>query len=250
VNQFLKHIADHDFLVIGHRGAAGLAAENTLQSFATALALHCPMIELDVYATAGEKGQTDLLVIHDDKLDRTTNGRGRIADFSTLYLRSLDAGEGQPIPYLEEVVELLDQQLDDTGTVAALNIELKGPSTANPVAEFLTNLTRIPVLVSSFDHKELKRFRELDTSTSVAPLYGPNVDEWPTTAAGLSAAAVNLSKRHANPQRVGQIREAGYRVFVYTVNTPGEAESLKKLGVSGVFTDFPDKLRGLMANNK
>ena len=92
VNLFLEHIANHDFIVIGHRGAAGLAPENTLQSFSTALSVDCPMIELDVYATTSDEGQTDLLVIHDDKLDRTTNGRGRVADFTTQRLRQLDAG--------------------------------------------------------------------------------------------------------------------------------------------------------------
>ena len=247
MNQFPEYIAELDFVVIGHRGAAGLAPENTLESFAVALSLHCPMIELDVYATTGEKGQTDLLVIHDDKLDRTTNGRGRVTDFSTPVSRSLDAGSGQAIPYLSEVVELLHKHQDATGTVVALNIELKGPSTAGPVAKFLTDVSRIPILVSSFDHAELERFRELDKTTPVAPLYGPNVDNWPITGASLSAAAINLSKRHANPRRVGEIRDAGYPVFVYTVNTLAEAKRLKEHGVSGVFTDFPNRLEELMA---
>ena len=247
MNQFLQYIAEQDFVVIGHRGAAGLAPENTLQSFAVALSLHCPMIELDVYATTGEKGQSDLLVIHDDKLDRTTNGRGRVTDFSTAELRSLDAGGGQAIPYLSEVVELLHQHQDETGTVVALNIELKGPSTAHPVAKLLTDASRVPTMVSSFNHAELERFRELDKTTSVAPLYGPNVGAWQSTGASLSATAINLSKRHANPRRIGEIRDAGYLVFVYTVNNLAEAKRLQEHGASGVFTDFPDRLEKLMA---
>lgn len=246
MTSFLEHIAGLDFTIIGHRGAAGLAPENTLQSFAAALQWHCPVIELDLYATTDQAGLTDLLVIHDRQLSRTTNGRGLVSDFTTDHLRTLDAGNGQAIPLLAEVVELLLKHRSETGETVALNIELKGPLTAEPVASILEQWRMLPVLVSSFDHDELRRFRSLDNTTAVAPLYDRYNEAWPQTAAELAASAVNLSARIATRQRVSKMRQAGYRVFVYTVNDIGQAERLRDMGVSGVFTDRPDKLTTLM----
>jgi glycerophosphoryl diester phosphodiesterase len=108
------------FNCIGHRGACGHAPENTLSSFELAIEMGCPWIELDVYHIDGE-----LLVIHDDTLERTTNGTGDVMDQSVAYLRTLDAGDGQQIPTLNEIIELV-------GHRAGINVELKGPDTELP----------------------------------------------------------------------------------------------------------------------
>ncbi len=231
-----------DFVIIGHRGAAGLAAENTLSSFGEALAWHCPMIELDVHRSTDAGGVEHLLVIHDSKLNRTTNGKGKLEDFDADYLRTLDAGAGQQIPLLEEVMDLLLEHQANTGTTVALNIELKGAHTAQPVARFIKRFPTWPMLVSSFDHDELRQFRSLDQSTAVAPLYDRFAPDWRDTAAELSAVAVNIATRVANPARVTAMRDAGYMVFVYTVNDEKEARTLQNMGASGVFTDRPDRL--------
>ncbi len=254
-------LADTDFLVIGHRGAAGLAPENTLPSFALALSLGCPMLELDVYACPhehGEESRSTLVVIHDDSVNRTTDGRGDVMAHTLRELRSLDAGDGQPVPLLSEVVDCIrthaglahagptHAEIDaidaKEAPITALNIELKGPNTAAPVAEFLAQHTDLPVLVSSFDHGELQRFRALAPDCAVAPLYHRYREDWRATAAALGACAVNLNKRIATPARVAAIRAAGYAVFVYTVNTVAEAQRLAARGVSGVFSDRPDRL--------
>ena len=246
MNPILKHFTDIEFAIIGHRGAAGLAPENTLLSFDLALQWRCPMVELDVYATSNEIGQIDLMVFHDDQLNRTTNGRGPIAKYSTEYLRTLDAGGGQQIPYLDEVTDLLSRHLRSTGTTVALNIELKGPKTAEPVATALSRIKSLPVLVSSFNHAELQRFRDLDALTPIAPLYGRYQTNWSTTAADLTATAVNLGTRVAHPKRVTAMREAGYQVFVYTVNSIDEAMRFRDMGVSGIFSDRPDILMRIL----
>ena len=252
LNHLLKtyHLIDQfidpeQFLVIGHRGAAGLAAENTLASFAAALAWQCPMVELDVQLSTDQQGQQDLIVIHDEKLNRTTNGRGPVSDLGTEQIRALDAGEGQQIPLLTEVLQLLKTHRDNTGITVAVNIELKGPRTAAPTAQFLAKLGSWPTLVSSFNHTELRAFKALDRHTPVAPLYDRFTSKWPDTAAELEAYAVNISARMANGERISAIRRAGYRVYVYTVNTLEEAEILRDLGASGVFTDRPDNLATL-----
>lgn len=105
-------------LIIGHRGAAGLSPENTLPSFRRAWALGVNAVELDVHLVEDE-----LVVIHDDTLERTTNGQGPVAGRSLAALRGLDAGGGWPIPLLREVVAALPAG-------AGLNVELKGTGTA------------------------------------------------------------------------------------------------------------------------
>ncbi len=245
----LEHlIATHNFMVIGHRGAAGLAPENTLKSFATALEWGCPMLELDVYAVSDDVTRSELVVIHDDTLNRTTNGRGKVMAHSLAELRRLDAGLGQPIPLLIEVAALIETHNANTDIATALNIELKGPDTAQPTAAFLQDRGTqhsLPILVSSFDHQELYAFTKLAPRYGVAPLYDRYRDSWPATAEKLEAIAINLSRRIATPARIAAMRDAGYAVFVYTVNTVTEAESLQAAGANGVFTDRPDLMAGL-----
>ncbi|MEM9623443.1 MAG: glycerophosphodiester phosphodiesterase family protein [Pseudomonadota bacterium] len=244
-------LAQVPFLIIGHRGAAGLAPENTLPSFARAKALGCPMVELDVYRLPDRKahpaGPDVLAVIHDRTLDRTTNRRGPVADLRAEDLQRTDAGEGASIPTLDEVIKLLQAPSpDDLPHATALNIELKGPGTAAPVAQRLERLEDMVVLVSSFNHDELAQFRALDSTTPVAPLFDRWQDNWIETATALNASAVNLSVRAATQAHVAEIRAAGYACFVYTVNRPEKARRLWQSGVNGVFSDRPDLLLPLL----
>src|SRR5215468_1025511 len=114
--------ADDGFMIIGHRGAAGLEPENTLRSFARAIEIGVDAIELDVYCV-----DDHLVVIHDDTLERTTNGRGDVMAHSFAALRRLDAGHGERIPTLDEVLAQMPAHF-------TVNVELKGKATAAPVA--------------------------------------------------------------------------------------------------------------------
>ncbi len=216
-------------LIIGHRGAAGLAPENTLQSFAAAYAWGVQAVELDLYCVEGQ-----LVVFHDDRLDRTTNGEGPIQRRSLAYLRSLDAGAGQQIPLLSEVWATLPDHV-------GINLELKGRSTAQPLADFLAHQPAKEVLVSSFRHAELARFKDLAPQWPVAPL----LHRWPPApwaiAERLNAYAINLSARITTAKRVAKIHRGGYRCYVYTVNQVGDAQALFAMGVDGIFTDRPDR---------
>ena len=221
----------HPFSVIGHRGAAKLAPENTLSSFRRAVELGVSGVEFDLYAHGGE-----LIVIHDDRLERTTNGHGPVADLPLSELRKLDAGDGQQIPLLQEVVEQLPARI-------ALNLELKGPGTAAPVAAWLAeNKPGSDILVSSFDHAELRQFRQLDSQTAVAPLFHKPHADMLTIGRELAASAINLSTRLASARRLGQIRDAGFGALVYTVNGLSSARRLLRDGATGIFTDRPDRI--------
>ena len=122
---------DRDFLCIGHRGAMGHAPENTLLSVTKALDLGVKWIEIDVYFIDKE-----LVVIHDDRLERTTDGIGYVQEQSLDYLRSLDAGKGEKIPLLREIFDLIDGR-------AGINIELKGVNTAEPVVKLIRKYLKI-----------------------------------------------------------------------------------------------------------
>ena len=131
-----------DFLIIGHRGAAGLAPENTIASFRLAIELGCPMLELDVQRIYSEDGTPRLVVFHDDKLDRTTNAKGLITDYSVEALEKVRCADDLAIPMLEDVITLLAVHPN-----VGLNIELKSKATADLVAQTIQANPHIPVLV-------------------------------------------------------------------------------------------------------
>lgn len=216
--------------VIGHRGAAGLCPENTLPSFARALQLDVHAVELDVHTVQGE-----LVVIHDDTLERTTNASGPVAACSLAQLRAVDAGAGAPVPLLSEVFELLPPRV-------GINVELKGSGAAEVLAEFLGSYADRDVLVSSFDHEALAAFHRIRPDMPVAPLLHRWRKAVWQVAADLHAWSINLSLRIATPQRIARAHEQGYRVLVYTVNDLDVALGLVAAGVDGIFTDYPDRI--------
>lgn len=221
-------------LIIGHRGAAGLAPENTLPSFEAAYAAGVGAVELDVYQI-----EDTLIVFHDDRLERCTNGKGKVQEQALSYLRSLDAGNGYQIPLLSEV-------LDDLPTEVGINIELKGRGTGQPVAQLLAQLPQLDVLVSSFRHRELEVVRSQNAQVRIAPLF----HRWPPApwkaAKTLDAWSVNLGNNITTAKRVAKIHRAGYRCCVYTVNDPERAAQLRGFGVDGIFTDRPDLMQNLV----
>lgn len=223
---------DEPFLLIGHRGAAGLEPENTLRSFAKAVELGVSAVELDVYAVGNQ-----LIVLHDDTVDRTTNGKGAITTFSLEALRALDAGAGERIPLLSEVFAALPHEI-------GINVELKGPGTAALVARFVRDLKDDrAVLISSFHHDALKELRRLDDALPIAPLFQRPSRSMFALAEELDAWSINVSRQMVNREILDEAHDAGLRLLVYTVNDPKEAERLKDWGVDGLFTDRPDLLR-------
>ena len=219
-------------LCIGHRGARGYKPENTLASFAHALALGCPWVELDVYAVDGE-----LLVIHDKSVDRTTNGSGLIRDMSLEELRRLDAGDGQKIPTLDEVIALIDQR-------CGINVELKGPDTVELVNRALDRYVTAgwepgAFLVSSFNHEALSR---TGAAYRRGALFPDLPDDWLARALALGAWSVNFEKKDVTAGLVTTAHEADLKVLVYTVNEPADIRRIINTGADGIFSDFPDRV--------
>jgi len=226
-----------DFLCIGHRGAKGLEPENTLRSIRKALALGVDGVEIDVYAVDGQ-----LVVIHDETLERTTNCAGRVEQQSFDYLRSLDAGSGEKIPVLSEVFDAIDRH-------AFVNIELKGKGTAGPVAGLIAEYIGIhgwqnaDFLVSSFHLDELQQLA--NSGLRLAMLFTKPPEDYARIAASLNAYSIHIAIEHANETFIKDAHHHGLQVFVYTVNSPPDIARMQSIGADGIFTDYPDRMSPL-----
>jgi len=223
-------------LCIGHRGAAGLEPENTLLSVRKALALGVKGIEIDVHWVHGE-----LLVIHDDRLNRTTNGAGLLRHHSISHLRALDAGKGERIPFLREVLDAVDRR-------AVVNIELKGRHTARPVLDLLRHYTSDlgwsprNFLISSFRRAELRQLR--GSGFPIGILYAGSARLFRRFARELGATTINVPLQRVTPGMVKRVHADGRKLLVYTVNEAADMARMQHLGVDGIFTDFPDRWTG------
>jgi glycerophosphoryl diester phosphodiesterase len=214
-------------MIFGHRGAPGYPrrAENTIGSFEKALQCGADGVEFDIRRCADGR----IVVIHDETVDRTTNGRGRVADLSYDQLRHFDAGFGEPIPLLTDV-------LDRFGPQCLLNIELKDCGIAEDVKHLVLdrNLDR-QVIVSCFDWEEL---RPLGPEIPIA-LLSSKLRNLVSAARELGARAIHPQKDIVTPALVQAAREANLQVNVWTINDPAEVSAFRAMGVDGIFSDFP-----------
>lgn len=223
-------------IIIGHRGASGHQPENTLAAFRAAEAMGCAWVELDVHLLEGT-----LLVIHDDQVDRTTSGSGTLSELGLKAVRELDAGRGERVPTLNEV-------LAELGGRVSVNIELKGPGTAAPVSQLLdiqcATSTWQPqqFLLSSFDHHELTA---ADARYNRGVLWGRPQPNMVADSVRLGGQWMNIARRSATQRLVREAQEAGLKVAVYTVNELDHMQEMAAIGVDAIFSDYPD--RGLQA---
>ena len=231
-------------LVIGHRGAAGRAPENTLTGFRKAKTLGCSAVEFDVRLTADGA----LILCHDPDLDRTTTGQGRISAQSLAAIRDTDAGlrfdpafAGERVPTLDEAL-LLAAELE-----LASNIEIKADrgreyATAAAVADTLIRLRgRVgPMLVTSFLPHAVAALRVLAPEIPRGILFRLVPRNWADAALRLGCVAIGADHRRLQARRVAAIRGAGYPLLAFTVNSPARARLLFAWGVTSVFSDIPD----------
>jgi glycerophosphoryl diester phosphodiesterase len=222
------------FLCFAHRGASGHEPENTLGAIEKAISMGASWIEIDVHAVEGE-----LVVIHDERLEATTNGKGPVTKQSLAYLRSLDAGKGQRIPLLREVFELIADR-------AGINVELKGSGTAGPVVNLIDEykkhhpLSYGQVLLSSFRRRELTRVRALNPEIPLGVLARDILRSHTGFARALGAVSLHVHHTAVRPALVDDAHRRGLKVFAYTLNDPGDLQRMRALGVDGVFTDYPE----------
>ncbi|MBQ7592104.1 MAG: hypothetical protein IJU46_06220 [Clostridia bacterium] len=237
-------------LILGHRGACGAlsgmpgayAPENTMPSFELAAQMHADGVETDVHFSKDGK----IMILHDAKLDRTTNGQGLITDYTAEELSVFDAGIKTGAEFKKTRIPRLDDLLDlcrRTGML--LNIEIKSADPLMPAALFeCVRAHRMDegVIYSSFDHEQLARMLRVDPSAFVAPLYSFNMIKPWDYAANIPAKAVHPR----SPQillyegYVDRCHELGIRVHPWDIEDPERAKMFAKLGVDAIITNHPD----------
>ena len=224
-----------DVLRIGHRGAAGHAPENTLAAVAAGLALGADLIEIDVQRTRDGA----LVVMHDKRVDRTTNGSGAVGGLTLAEIRALDADGGQRVPMLQEVLNAVSGH-------AGMMIEIITPAiAAEVVAAVRASRFAGPVVYASFLHAELLAVRSEDPGAATLALLEGVPIAGARFALDARATHVGLSFESATPEFIAILQQAGLQVFLYTVNDPRDIELAIERGANGIITDFPDRVRPL-----
>ncbi|MEJ0071698.1 MAG: glycerophosphodiester phosphodiesterase [Pseudomonadota bacterium] len=238
--------------VIGHRGAAALAPENTLAGLRAAAAAGARWVEFDVKLTADGVA----VLMHDDKLDRTTDGRGAVAATDAAAIAALDAGgwfgaafRGERVPTLVEAIA----ELARLGLGA--NIEIKPcPGRAEATAQAVGAVVaahwpeRLSApLISSFEPACLAVMRDQAPDLPRGLLVKRLAPDWARAAASLGCVSINLGRRHASASAISSVLASGLKLAIWTVNEAVEAARFLAAGASAIITDRPDALAGCAA---
>lgn len=230
--------------IVAHRGGGKLAPENTLAAIDTGARFGHTMIEFDVKLS--QDGQ--IFLLHDDNLERTSNGWGVAGRLPWSDLLQVDAGSwfsrdftGEPLPLLSQVA----QRCREHGMMA--NIEIKpttgtGPLTGKTVAlaarELWADMT--PPLLSSFDIDALEAAQEAVPELPRGLLLDEWRDDWRALTTQLGCVSIHLNHRLLDEARIAALKDAGLRILVYTVNQPVRAAELLRAGVDSICTDRID----------
>lgn len=228
-------------LIIGHRGASAEAPENTLAAFELARQQGADGIEFDVQLSADRQ----VVIIHDDRVDRTSNGQGKVAEMNLQQLQALDLGSEQQIPTLDELFESFGRRL-------LYNVEIKGVGKSGDELALLV-AERIMAhglgrycCVSSFSPWMVRRARRyLQQETMVAILREPGWGQFSHWFSG-RVEADHPHYTFVNENYMAWARRKGYRVHVWTVDEPNKAQELAHLGVQALITNKPAFIRQLL----
>jgi glycerophosphoryl diester phosphodiesterase len=248
---------ERSVLVIAHRGGAHLAPENTLAAFRNAIALGVDMIEIDVHLSK----DGHVVVIHDNTVDRTTDGHGRIADLTLAEIKKMDAGKkfdekfaGEKVPTLEETMETLNGKVQ-------LLIEIKKdhdtlyPGLEEKVVEIIRHYDAGKwTIVQSFNKHSVEKVQKADSSLRTFYLLGHNFPEWygalsqslqegRSPQPAYTGIAPHWSVLDAG--KVDTLHQAGYQLYTWTVG-PEEMQKILDMKVDGIITNDPDKLITLL----
>ena len=230
-------------LIFAHRGASADAPENTLLAIDQALLQQADGIEIDVHQLGDE-----LVVIHDRWIKRTTNGNRLLSDYTLEELQTLDAGQGQFVPTLGQVLERVQGR-------CLINIEVKGVDDVSLVnvcinkAVSQLNFKPEQFIVSSFNHHLLLAFKSIAPNIKIGGLTGSTPLHYARFAQELQAYSVNAEISFVDKAFVTDAHNRGLKMFVYTVDEHADLVRLQSWGVDGVFSNGPAKAKLVLALN-
>lgn len=229
-------------LIFAHRGASGVEPENTLRAIKVALDAKVDGIEIDIHEV-----DSKLVVIHDRWLNRTTSGKGQLSHCSYEQLRSLDAGNGETIPTLDEVLTLAAGK-------CTINLELKTVHNKTLLFSYLdeaiktTALSSDDILLSSFNHRLLDSIRQQRSEFSLGALTACYPLEYAKFAQQLKAYSIHIDVDFISKDFVEDAHNRGLKVFVYTVDELEDIYAMKALGVDAIFSNFPTRAKSHVAH--
>ena len=254
----IENIQQKDFKIIAHKGASGIAPENTLASFQAALDIGVDIIELDVRQTKDE----EIIVFHDQFLDRTTNGTGNVHEYNLEQLKQLDAGSwfsskfsDQKIPTLKEVLDLVDGRCQ-----VLIEIKHMDHPHYHDFADKLVDVIKLEdngfdwVLIQSYEDKYLEEAQIYDDRIQInkmligedsTPLLAFYIETKLKLGHGDSKGnlkTLNPEFKTLSPRRIFRMHSRGFKVFTYSVNTREDMIKMLNMGVDGIITDFPSEL--------
>ena len=254
----IENIQQKDFKIIAHKGASGIAPENTLASFQAALDIGVDIIELDVRQTKDE----EIIVFHDQFLDRTTNGMGNVHEYTLEQLKQLDAGSwfsskfsDQKIPTLKEVLDLVDGRCQ-----VLIEIKHMDHPHYHDFSDKLVDVIRLEengfdwVLLQSYEDKYLEEAQIYDDRIQInkmligedsTPLLAFYIETKLKLGHGDSKGnlkTLNPEFKTLSPRRIFRMHSRGFKVFTYSVNTREDMIKMLNMGVDGIITDFPSEL--------
>lgn len=224
-------------LNIGHRGAKGHLAENTLESFGKALEMGVHGIELDVHLSA----DGEIIVIHDETVDRTTDGNGQVRELTLAQLKALRIDYLYQIPTLAEVFDFVDRK-------CLINVELKVGETTQPVVDLIEKYVLekgwqyADFLISSFDWVALERVRALHAGIPLGVLTNTDLDLAINFAKFIKAETIHPYFHLLTAENTLQMQQQNLKVFSWTINEFEDLQKIKSFNINGIITDFPDRL--------
>lgn len=220
-------------LVVGHRGSMGTEPENTIRGFKKALDFGVDLVEFDVRMARDGK----LVVIHNPRVDKTTNGRGKVRDFLFKDLRNLDAGQGEKIPTLGETVNLLKK------LPIKMMLEIKEPDTAEKVVSFIKREgIQDRVLVVSFRPKVIKRIKEKDPSIMAGIIFFKFLGTALPLVKKLNADFACVYHLMLNKRTVKKFHNNNVLINAWPVNKPRDIKRMMKLEVDMITSNYPDRV--------
>lgn len=230
------------FLILGHRGACSIAPENTCASFDAALSYGVDGFEFDIQMS--KDGEP--VVIHDDTLERTTNGTGFVDEYTAAELKRFTAGEYQGVA---QQIMTFKEVLDHVDGRCNLYIEIKNPAATHAVVEQLMqavmhgNWRYEQLYILSFNHSELVKAKQLCADLRTCALIVGIPTSLAKIAEDAGAWSINPAIDHITQELVDDAHARGLKVLAWTVNEPRYLARAQRYGVDGVFSDTPQSLQ-------
>jgi len=226
----------YGFMIVGHRGAAGYEPENTLLSFQKAIEIGVDWIEMDVHRSS----DGHIVVIHDDTVDRTTRGHGKVSEMTLAELKNLDAGKGQKIPTLQE-------SIDFTKGRARVIVEIKQEGTEADVVDAIERNDIIyAAMVASFSTRSIRRVKEINPEIMTAAIFSRLPIDFKGLARDARADSVFMRKDIVSQAIIEEAHKNGFTVNVWNEDNPEDIRKYAAMGPDMMSSNFPDRLKQLV----